>query len=779
MSKNKKLCDACKRGDIKDVQKLLKKGVLTKPAKIDYINRNNKTPLIIATENNHEKIVKLILDSVVDVDKIKDSLFRSLKYATENGNSHNVDIILEFIKNKGIHITGFQDSIHTTGLQELLFNATKLNHIDIIRILIKHGAKVNDFKYTQPFYIAIENNNIEIIKLFLASKIQYDDVKNSRLFQNITQENKPIVKLILNSHIKIGYFTFRNILDSDDINLITLGIEQLELKGSDLFNFIDSYETYNDLFNSKKGAGFIEKILKKAIDVNDCGLSGNENPLFAAIKKRNQLQVEQLVKQGANGFSTVYDNEKYKKRQGIIYHLIENHDIEMLELIITSPSFKESSIFDSPLFFVLNKIKGDENISKEEYSIYEKILILLIENGSYLFYKDYSGSCFSIAAELPSDAVFNLMLEKADYSKLRFPDDKTDFIKNILRKQKFKIFKEIIDKDSTIVDSDNFVSYILNDAFIRKDNKMIGSFFKEFRKSIPDLNSQILEMSIINENYEIFELVLNAIENKREIDLSLVIASKYYHRYKGFSHDIVIDNVHLRSGTNYEDGKAETIEFYKKVPRYNEDNETYNRIINALLNASVDVNQYDYLGRTALHFMTNIGNLKLISLLLDKGSDIHITDKGGISPLQIAIFKSYNDVLELFVEKQLITKQEINKLSETSKPKEKVKTNMYVGHYTNRGATPNSTDKFEIECDYCDYWCEYEYDADWKRYFSQTPKQPFWFQAKGHIGMAACGECGTVYCENHSKDLNSMVCPECGSNAARKAIFDVLEKGKN
>ena len=102
---------------------------------------------------------------------------------------------------------------------------------------------------------------------------------------------------------------------------------------------------------------------------------------------------------------------------------------------------------------------------------------------------------------------------------------------------------------------------------------------------------------------------------------------------------------------------------------------------------------------------------------------------------------------------------------------------MYIGHFTNKGVSkPNNINNIIIECKLCDYWCEYNYDNNWKLYFQQTPKKPFWFEAKGHIGMAACGECGTIYCEDHSKDSNSMVCPKCGSNIARKAIFEVLDK---
>jgi len=121
--------------------------------------------------------------------------------------------------------------------------------------------------------------------------------------------------------------------------------------------------------------------------------------------------------------------------------------------------------------------------------------------------------------------------------------------------------------------------------------------------------------------------------------------------------------------------------------------------------------------------------------------------------------------------------EEIN--SQKASPDKKTRNaNMYIGYYTNMGPEPTHTSKISVFCSMCDYWCEYEFDNDWKYYYGQTPKRPFWFMAKGHTGMAACGECGTIYCGKHSKDRNSMVCPKCGYKLARKAIFEALEKNR-
>lgn len=60
--------------------------------------------------------------------------------------------------------------------------------------------------------------------------------------------------------------------------------------------------------------------------------------------------------------------------------------------------------------------------------------------------------------------------------------------------------------------------------------------------------------------------------------------------------------------------------------------------------------------------------------------------------------------------------------------KQKRKESMYVSYRENvPHLKPSQTSKLMVECYKCDYWCEYEYDLNWRQYFYQTPKNPFWF----------------------------------------------------
>ncbi len=100
---------------------------------------------------------------------------------------------------------------------------------------------------------------------------------------------------------------------------------------------------------------------------------------------------------------------------------------------------------------------------------------------------------------------------------------------------------------------------------------------------------------------------------------------------------------------------------------------------------------------------------------------------------------------------------------------------MRIGYKQSPLPEPYQTISVRAQCSKCDNWCEYEVDANWRQKYDN--KESVWYKAKGHISLAACG-CGTIYCERHSAHLQYLHCPDCGSDHARMAMFEVLLQGK-
>lgn len=102
---------------------------------------------------------------------------------------------------------------------------------------------------------------------------------------------------------------------------------------------------------------------------------------------------------------------------------------------------------------------------------------------------------------------------------------------------------------------------------------------------------------------------------------------------------------------------------------------------------------------------------------------------------------------------------------------------MRIGHKQSPAPRPYLTINLKAVCSKCDYWCEYEVDADWREKYDN--KENVWYSARGHVSLAACGSCGTIFCEQHSRHSYYMHCPECESTKARIAMFQVLLDGNH
>ena len=65
------------------------------------------------------------------------------------------------------------------------------------------------------------------------------------------------------------------------------------------------------------------------------------------------------------------------------------------------------------------------------------------------------------------------------------------------------------------------------------------------------------------------------------------------------------------------------------------------------MRAGADVNVSNNSGDNALHYALRYGNQEAARFLIKKGADYNKTDNQGITPLQIAVEKGYDTLLDI------------------------------------------------------------------------------------------------------------------------------------
>jgi len=153
------------------------------------------TPLMIASEKNHEKIVFLLLSKGANV-HAKDSYGRTaLHFAVEG---HDNPKIAELLIKAGIGIN-VKDGEQETALR----NAAALGRIEMVKILLQKKAHLNreDWFGNTPLLKAVKSGHQEIVRLLLeagADTDAHDGLWRTALIEATYLDRPDIVKLLIN-----------------------------------------------------------------------------------------------------------------------------------------------------------------------------------------------------------------------------------------------------------------------------------------------------------------------------------------------------------------------------------------------------------------------------------------------------------------------------------------------------------------------------------------------------------------------------------------------------
>jgi ankyrin repeat protein len=155
--------EACINGDIGIIQNRINRNI-----NLDFSNKYGESPLILATINNKNDIVKKLCEyGKINIDCIDNEGYTALYYAVENNNCDNVEALLKAGSNFNIIL---QDG------DTIMSYACMMEYNKIVRLLYYYGDRVpNNYlglsnkrnKIDKPikkitpdiFLLAIKNNN--------------------------------------------------------------------------------------------------------------------------------------------------------------------------------------------------------------------------------------------------------------------------------------------------------------------------------------------------------------------------------------------------------------------------------------------------------------------------------------------------------------------------------------------------------------------------------------------------------------------------------------------
>lgn len=302
------MINAINTKNIQLLYKLLKKGV-----NINIQNKYGQTVLILASQINNRQL-----------------LLEVLKY-------DNVDLELStssaYVNNYKCNKFNFINTYEETAL----WWACKRNNIDIVKILLFYGAKVNNNKIgTSPLIEACKNGYFEIVKLLVINnadvnyicfnKMEYDYI--FALKEAVRYKYNNIVEYLLKKEINFyveecDTTVFEIAVIRKYVNIFKLLINKVE----------DNIDDYKKVFEKCliiackiESKTIIEIMINLKIDINCSDIDGN-TPLIILCKIRNNFLIKMILEENIDLLKTNIYGEN------ALSILTTNQNNEILDII--------------------------------------------------------------------------------------------------------------------------------------------------------------------------------------------------------------------------------------------------------------------------------------------------------------------------------------------------------------------------------------------------------------------------------------------------------------
>ena len=273
------LYKACENGSEQIVKVLLNKGA---EPNVKCDTYSDTTPLFKACENGSEKIAGMLLEKCAKPDDSNQNGQTPLHNACMKGYSEIVKMLL----NKGADVnlldhkwgyTPLHFAVYYASADNSITPATKVDYIETINLLIKKGAKINEF-----------------------------DFSGETPLKKIDERTDPV-------KTKIRELLIANQAKSEKVSPCA----------GDIFKFIDE----NNITK-------IEEVIKKFPEAFRCQKE-NMTPLSAAIIGNKNAIVELMLKKGADpNEASFYDFNNYARLSAPLHFACYNKNINAVKLLL-------------------------------------------------------------------------------------------------------------------------------------------------------------------------------------------------------------------------------------------------------------------------------------------------------------------------------------------------------------------------------------------------------------------------------------------------------------
>ena len=312
---------------------------------IDALDHFNESAIYIAADRGNFTIFKMLFENKASL-KCNDS-YNFLHCAAE---SNNVEFVKFILDNKIVDVKS-QDVRKQTPLHR----AATIDNVEIVKILIEHGADVNALDHcdASPIFIAACHGHWEIFKILVENGAELDNLdylNQSLIMYAITGQNTDIIKFLCES--------------SDCL-------------------YDEDYKSRTPLYCALKHDNdeIIKVLIENGSDVHATNING-KTPLLLAAKKGN-FEIFKILFENCEDVKHIDEHER-----NLLHYAVRGNNKDIIEFILNKKICNVNAI----------NADGDTPIVHAVENGYVEIFNILVKHGADLMCKNGYGDNLLISA---------------------------------------------------------------------------------------------------------------------------------------------------------------------------------------------------------------------------------------------------------------------------------------------------------------------------------------------------------------------------------------------